>query len=70
MLTCYLYITQYSNPDVPERSCFKDSHYLGGKELFKRLCLPHKINTYESYSTQDEKTFDKCTREIEDEARK
>ena len=67
---CYLYITQYSNPDVPERSCFNDSHNLDGKELFKRLCLPQKIKTYESYSTQDEKTFDKCTREIEDEARK
>ena len=60
----------YSNPEVPERSCFNDSHNLDGKELFKRLCLPQKIKASGSYSTKVEKTFDQCTREVEDDASK
>ena len=59
----------YSNPEIPERSCFNDSYHLDGKELFKRLCLPQKIKKYGSDSTKIKKTFDQCTREAEDDAR-
>ena len=65
----------YSNPEIPERSCFNDSYHLDGKELFKRLCLPQKIKTSRSYSTKieaakDEKTLDQCLWDAaEDDAR-
>ena len=53
------YIIETSNPNIPERSCFNDSHYIDGKELYKRLCLP-KIN---NNSDEDSISFDTCTRE-------
>ena len=55
----------YSNPEIPERSCFNDSHSLDGKELFKRLCFSQEIKTYGSKSTTNKKTFDQCTQEAE-----
>ena len=60
----------YSNPEIPERSCFNDSHSLDGKELFKRLCFSQEIKTYGSKSTTNKKTFDQCTLEAENEGGK
>ena len=53
------YIIETSNPNIPERSCFNDSHYIDGKELYKRLCLP----TINNNSDEDDISFDTCTRE-------
>ena len=54
-----------SNPNIPVRSCFNDSKYIDGKELYKRLCLPKPIKSYGSPLASDEKTFDQCARDAE-----